>query len=129
MIAFARFPFARFLVVCLGVAGSLLANQDSETNRALSVSWQPVGAVEVRSAEDVIAKWKPNQHLYVKGDLGISKPQLAKLEKWLDENGPHWTIVLMREAQRRNLPLFGPADVLRNGCSGICVGTRIGESN
>ena len=36
-------------------------------------NWQQEGAVEVRSAEEVIAKWKPDQHLYIKGDLGISK--------------------------------------------------------
>ena len=90
--------FARFLAVCVCVAGSLPTGQESKTTAASSDSWQLGGAVEVRSAEDVIAKWKPDQHLYVKGDLGISAPQLAKLENWLDEHGPHWTIVLMRQA-------------------------------
>jgi hypothetical protein len=55
--------------------------------------------VRIDQIGDVITKWQPQQHLYVKGDLGIGKQQLASLESWLDENGPHWTIVLMRSAR------------------------------
>ena len=55
--------------------------------------------VIVSSAENIIEVWKEDQHLYVKGELGVSKAHLAALEKWLDENGPHWTVVLMRQAE------------------------------
>jgi len=52
----------------------------------------------ITSASDVIDNWNANQHLYVKGDLGIGAEQLANLESWLDENGPNWTVVLMSDA-------------------------------
>ena len=52
----------------------------------------------VRSAEDVIQQWDVEQHLYVKGDLGIGRQQLEQLETWLDRNAPHWTVVLMQNA-------------------------------
>ena len=58
--------------------------------------------VSISQVGDVISKWQPDQHLYVKGDLGIGKQQLASLESWLDENGPHWTIVLMRNANNES---------------------------
>ncbi len=53
----------------------------------------------INSIQDVIDNYDPNQHLYIKGDIGAAPQQLADLEKWLDENGPHWTIVLMKNAQ------------------------------
>jgi hypothetical protein len=56
-------------------------------------------AVSVRSAEDVIRVWTPNQHVYVKGNLGLGNQQLTELEDWLQKNGPHWTVVLMEQAQ------------------------------
>ena len=89
---------ARLFAFCFVVTGCVSATQTWQFTRASTQSRQQEGAVEVRSAEEVITKWRPAQHLYVKEDLGISKPQLAKLEKWLDENGPHWTVVLMRQA-------------------------------
>ncbi|MEM7317215.1 MAG: hypothetical protein AAF497_29155, partial [Planctomycetota bacterium] len=55
-------------------------------------------AVMVESARDVVSSWSPDQHLYVKGNIGLSASRLAKLEEWLDENGPHWTIVLMNNS-------------------------------
>ncbi len=49
--------------------------------------------------QDVIERWTPDQHLYVKGDLGIDAARYAELEQWLDEHGPHWTVVLLQSAE------------------------------
>jgi len=56
----------------------------------------------ITSVLDVIDHYDPDQHLYVKGDVGAAPQQLAELEKWLDENGPHWTIVLMKHARNES---------------------------
>ncbi len=55
-------------------------------------------AQTVRSAQEVVLKWSPQQRLYVKGDVGVGPSQLAQLETWLDEHGPHWVVVLMEYA-------------------------------
>ena len=46
---------------------------------------------------EMIRGWKPNQHLYVKGDLGLSPAELMELEGWLHKRG-HWTAILMQSA-------------------------------
>ncbi|MGN6543955.1 MAG: hypothetical protein ACTHK7_02825 [Aureliella sp.] len=56
-------------------------------------------AVKFGSIKKVIAKWNPDQHLYVHGDIGVGKAQLAELEQWLDANAAHWTVVLMSDAE------------------------------
>ena len=50
------------------------------------------------SIRDVVTQWDKDQHLYVRGRVGVSNDQLAKLESWLDAEGQHWTIVLMDTA-------------------------------
>ncbi len=47
--------------------------------------------------EEVIRAWKPDQHLYVKGDLGLSPAQLMELEGWLHKRG-HWTVILIQDS-------------------------------
>ena len=42
--------------------------------------------------------WQPKKHLYVKGDVGLSIERLNSLEDWLQENGQHWTIVLIESS-------------------------------
>lgn len=64
-------------------------------------------ALKFGSIKKVVAKWTADQHLYVHGDIGVGKAQLAELEEWLDKNGPHWTVVLMQEAETQ---LFMSAD-------------------
>lgn len=58
----------------------------------------PTTALRIDSIQDVVAKWKPDRHLFVKGDVGVGEEQLQKLQDWLAENGPHWTVVLMESA-------------------------------
>ncbi|MFN7734130.1 MAG: hypothetical protein ACK5OB_19690, partial [Pirellula sp.] len=54
--------------------------------------------VSVDSVQDVIQHWTPAQHVYVKGDIGVSRDKLVGLQQWLAKEGPHWTVVLMEEA-------------------------------
>ena len=55
-------------------------------------------AQRISSVADVIDQWNAEQHLYVKGDLGVDNRRYADLERWLSEHGPHWTVVLMQDA-------------------------------
>ncbi len=57
------------------------------------------GPVRIESVQEVIDVWRADQHLYVKGDVGVGDEQLEALEAWLVENGPHWIVVLMANAQ------------------------------
>jgi len=57
------------------------------------------GHAKIRSVNDVIDGWNKDNHLYVKGDLGITQQPLNNLEQWLDQNAPHWTVVLMRNTR------------------------------
>ena len=81
------------------LAEAPLAEAPSSQAPTAKSKFSPQQAVVINRIEEVISNWTKDQHLYVKGDVGISKPQLAKLESWLDENAPHWTIVLIEEAQ------------------------------
>ena len=56
-------------------------------------------ALTVVNGTDVLSKWSADQHLYVKGDLGVDKQRLNDLETWLDENAKNWTIVLLANAR------------------------------
>ena len=49
--------------------------------------------------EQVLTGWSADQHLYVRGDIGVSQQQQSRLESWLDNNAPNWTIVLMDTAK------------------------------
>ncbi len=70
---------------------------------------RPNGAKHLRisSVNDVLAFWHAEQHLYVKGDVGVASKQLDDLEQWLDENGRHWTVVLMQNADGESYRIDG----------------------
>ncbi len=55
-------------------------------------------ATQFNRINEVIERWSPDRHLFVKGDLGIGPAQLDGLESWLDANAPHWIVVLMKNA-------------------------------
>ncbi len=57
------------------------------------------GAARIAKSADVVREWRPSQHLYVKGDLGVSQSQLDNLEQWLDANATNWVVVLLESAQ------------------------------
>ena len=77
---------ARYLLFanCLFIAAHQISLAQSTDGVTLNLSQYP----NIRSAGDVIEKWNPDQHLYVKGDLGIGTKQLESLEQWLDEQAP-----------------------------------------
>lgn len=85
-----RLSFCSLIVMAFASA-LLLAPQ--------AVSGQQAGAVNFRQIDEVVSGWKQSQHLYVKGNLGIGPQQLAELEAWLEKYGPHWTVVLMQNAE------------------------------
>ncbi len=71
---------------------ALFANLFSQESASSS------GPKKIAAIEEVIRSWRPDRHLFVKGNIGIGSPQLDELENWLTKNGPHWTIVIMDEA-------------------------------
>ena len=56
--------------------------------------------IKINRVDDVIANWSKSQHLFVKGQLGISDSQFQKLEAWISDNAPNWTVVLMQDANQ-----------------------------
>ncbi|MBN2506672.1 MAG: hypothetical protein JXQ71_08260 [Verrucomicrobia bacterium] len=56
------------------------------------------GAKRVASAAEVVVRWHPQQHLYVKGNVGLNEERLGELERWLDQHADHWTVVLLESA-------------------------------
>ncbi len=72
-------------VLCLSPAEAQLPNKSP-------------AATKFSRINDVIEKWTPDRHLFVKGDLGVGPVQLDELESWLDVNAPHWVVVLMNNA-------------------------------
>jgi hypothetical protein len=59
------------------------------------ISQDASGPYRFKQIQEVVDDWDINQHLYVKGDVGVSNSQLKRLKKWLDANAKNWTIVLM----------------------------------
>lgn len=55
-------------------------------------------AARVSTGVSVVETWAPNQHLYVRGDLGVPAETLDRLEQWLDENGRNWTVLLTQNS-------------------------------
>ena len=56
-------------------------------------------AKRLESGVAILDEWSKDQHLYVVGNLGVGESQLAGLEKWVDDNGPNWTILLMESSR------------------------------
>lgn len=54
--------------------------------------------MHLRQGTDILKEWKPGQHVYVKGRLGVSDARLAELETWIGANHANWTVLLMQTA-------------------------------
>ena len=87
---------------------------------------------------DVITKWTPEQHLWIKGNLGVSKRQLNGLESWLDENGANWTVVLIETASGQRYETHSGMNAVEHALGkglsnqtgfGSLTDKRTGESN
>ncbi|MEM7386365.1 MAG: hypothetical protein AAF514_15595, partial [Verrucomicrobiota bacterium] len=77
-----------FLIVgCLSLG--LTTSQGQAGNRAL----------EIGSVSDMATAWSATQHVYVKGNVGVSVARLSNLEDWLDQHGRNWTVLLLQSAQ------------------------------
>tara|TARA_R110002096_G_scaffold147671_25_gene307872 strand:+ start:10420 stop:14247 length:3828 start_codon:yes stop_codon:yes gene_type:complete len=66
----------------------VLVARSSAADRALTLSY----------GTDLVEAWIPGQHVYVKGNLGISSGQLNQLEAWMDDHGENWIILLAQNA-------------------------------
>ena len=71
----------------------------SYADSALGIQAESNAYVSIENVDDVIENWSLEQHLFIKGDVGATSVQLNKLEEWLDQNGKHWTVVLMHNAR------------------------------
>jgi predicted nucleic acid-binding Zn-ribbon protein len=49
--------------------------------------------------EEVITGWNESNQLFVHGNLGVQPRRLDELASWLNQNGKHWSIVLMETAE------------------------------
>ena len=82
--------------VCVVVLYSLFAWSVPATVRGqLTAGPAPV---VLPQATKVVEVWRPDQHLYVKGELGVGRAQLDELEQWLDQKGQNWTVVLIDDS-------------------------------
>ncbi|MEW6160598.1 MAG: hypothetical protein AB1813_24475, partial [Verrucomicrobiota bacterium] len=54
--------------------------------------------VTLNKALDLLDRWQEQQHLYLKGNLGIGSPQLNELEAWLDQHATNWVVLLLESA-------------------------------
>ena len=77
-------------------AFSILASLLQPIASAQSVSPKPFS-----DTAQIVGNWSADQHLWTNGTLPVSSRNLADLEKWLDENAPNWTVVLMQNARQQ----------------------------
>ena len=102
-------------------------------DRASSTSYAQQGFTQIQKIQDVLSAWSPERHLYVKGNVGASASQLGELEAWLAQNGPHWTVVLVDNADGEYFvaadgrPLFGIDAVEVALGMGLSNQTKFGE--
>ena len=85
------FSLGSLLLLSLALPDRVALAQDT----ASSSGYAQLGYTPIERVQDVVSSWSSDRHLYVQGDVGASRQQLADLEVWLAENGPHWTVVLM----------------------------------
>ena len=84
-------PASLWLALLIAAPGFLLAQSPNE-------AIAPPEAARVVRATEVSQQWQPHQHLYVKGDLGVSRNLLDQLEAWLDAHATNWTVLLAESA-------------------------------
>ncbi|MGN6136870.1 MAG: hypothetical protein ACTHOU_20500, partial [Aureliella sp.] len=87
-----------FIVWATTQGATGLQAQRQAAPRAPAASASTKEPVAFDNVEEVVAKWSADQQLYVHGNIGVGARQLADLQRWLKEHGPHWTVVLMERA-------------------------------
>lgn len=81
----------RFVLACLLLQCAAVHAQFRQTGNV----------VEFEKITEVIKQWTPQTQLYVKQPIGVGAKQLSDLQDWLEKNGPHWTVVLMHDADNQ----------------------------
>jgi len=56
-------------------------------------------AKPIEKSTHILEHWATDQHLYIKGNLGLSQENLDSLEQWLDRNAANWTVLLSQSAE------------------------------
>ena len=59
-------------------------------------------AAQVDTGISLLKIWTPDQHLYVRGSIGLAQAQLDQLEQWLDQKGRNWTVLLAKNAHNES---------------------------
>ncbi len=99
--------------------------------------------LRVAQGTDVVGAWRPEQRLYIKGNLGVAPAQLNALEQWLDTHATNWVVVLTESAQgERYTDASGESfdgieavnhalgkGLMNTTAFGECVDPRTGERN
>jgi len=80
------------------VVGSLLLWGGADLPAQNAGPGDPTGPRFVPNGVSVPDAWDAQQHLYVKGKLGLPAESLVELEAWLDAKAPNWTVYLARDA-------------------------------
>lgn len=90
-----RVIFQTFRLAALVGLAVLVWQPDSQAQQA----GKAPQALVLQRGTELLEVWRPDQHLYVKGNVGVDATRLAQLQTWLAANGPHWTVLLMDHAQ------------------------------
>jgi hypothetical protein len=62
------------------------------------VAWAGDSPLKLKSGVSIVEEWTAGQHLYLKGNIGVSQGQLVGLEKWISVNAPNWTVLLVESS-------------------------------
>ncbi|MCU0715684.1 MAG: hypothetical protein MUD03_06110 [Pirellula sp.] len=103
-----RWLWITALLGCLASpAGSSVSTAYSqETNSAAQQPSRPAVSnakpIAVKSVSEIISDWKPEHQLYTRGNVGVDAKRLNDLAAWLQQNAPHWLVVLIEDASNES---------------------------
>lgn len=88
-------------------AGYLVSTAWSQESALVSQQATPAAAakatpVAVKSVSEIISNWKPEHQLYIRGNVGVDTKRLNDLANWLQQNAPHWLVVLIDDASNES---------------------------
>jgi hypothetical protein len=58
--------------------------------------------IAVKSVSEIISDWTPEHQLYTRGNVGVDAKRLNDLALWLQQNAPHWLVVLIEDASNES---------------------------
>ncbi|XZE33040.1 hypothetical protein SH501x_003812 [Pirellulaceae bacterium SH501] len=88
-------------------AGYLVSTAWSQESALVSQQATPTAAakatpVAVKSVSEIISNWKQEHQLYIRGNVGVDTKRLNDLANWLQQNAPHWLVVLIDDASNES---------------------------